>query len=166
MKRIVILLLSVLIVAFAIGGEWSTGSVNWSGSGSSSGLLNAATAASSSFQLAVEMEDKEDPNSASDGYKYPETLSIAWKSIEGANSDSTNVIFALEFSNDSTQWVPYGNVDTLLSTVAASAETVYGYQVITDMPQFKYGRVTATSATGAGDTLTVSSFYSLDYSNY
>ena len=166
MKRIVILLLSVLIVAFAIGGEWSTGAVDWSGSSSSSGLLNAATATSSAIPIARALEDAEDPNSASDGWKYPETLSIAWKSVEGANSDSTNVIFSLEFSNDSSQWVPYGNVDTLLSTVAASAETVYGYEVITDMPQFKYARVKATSATGAGDTLTVSSFYSLDYSNY
>ena len=168
MKRtLAFLSIMLLIVAFAVGGEWLTGSVDWSGSSSSSGIILAVETTSSSFPVARQMDDLEDSQSASDGWKYPETLSV-WYNLyeEGVNSDSINARITVDFSNDSTYWVEYSIADTLISLTADTNASVLGYLQIEDMPRFKYGRLNVTNTVESGDTLTITAGYSLDFSNY
>ena len=147
-KFALILMLAALFVTAAI---WDYDVVKWnSGSVSSTGLITTGKDTSDAFDLTYSERVSRGRQD-----QYPsETNFLLW-ATEGTNTDSTNVAFTLEMSNDQTYWVSYGALITLTSTTGASAETTVGKKRITDLPKFKYGRVIATLALPAGDTLSV-----------
>jgi len=97
------------------------------------------------------------------GEVYPDRVSFLSINIKGANSDSTNTVYALDLSNDLVYWYAWGTIETILDVATAGeintgSNTLSLMPSVTDADQFpsmKYGRirVSAQEATSA-DTVT------------
>jgi len=146
-----IMLIMVFTLLLVFGAVWDYNVVKWnSGSVSSTGLITTGSDTSDVFDFTYSERGTKGRQ-----YQYPEEINFIIWATEGANTDSTNVSFTLDLSNDQTYWVNYGALGTLTSSTAASAETTTGEKRITDLPKFKYGRIRATLALPAGDTLSI-----------
>jgi len=158
MKKLAFLFTSILLVV-VLAGSWTWIPLTWNTNEASvTDFITAETDTSDVFALAKLDEFQKN-------WLMPETMSFLFWVTEGANTDTINVTFSLQLSNDQTYWHDYGTLVQITDS-GDSAQTVIDDIIKTDFGLFKYGRVHAISATGAGDTLSFGGDVTLDYSNY
>lgn len=153
MKKVFnILLIMAFTLLFVSGAVWDYDVVQWnSGDDYSDTLLTTNSDTSDAFDLSFSERVSRGRQD-----QYPEEISILLWATEGANSDSTKVTWALDLSNDQTYWYSYGTLATQTSTTGDTATTsVTNISLSTDTLLLKYGRLRATLAVAAGDTLTI-----------
>lgn len=152
MKKVFnILLIMAFTLLFVFAAVWDYDVIKWnSGSVSSTGLITTGKDTSDVFDLTYS-----ERTARGRQYQYPEEINFMIWATESAGTDSTNVAFTLDLSNDQTYWINYGTLGTLISATSDPAATTTGKKRITDLPKFKYGRIRATLALPAGDTLSI-----------
>jgi len=159
MRKLALLFVGLLVAVLLFAGDWVYTELAWNtGEVSVTGLIDAEVDTSDVFALAKQGEYQ--------NWEAPETLSfLFWATENSIGSDSTNVVFSLQLSNDLVYWHDYGTLTTITNTTADTGATTIDDIIKTDFALFKWGRVHIESASGAGDTVSVGGGLTLDYSN-
>jgi len=155
MKKILLVLL--VLVSFSFAQEWNWQVISWnSGDATSDTLITTGIDTSDWFTIAS--------GGAFAKQKMPETLSFLLWADQTVSTDSTQVAFALQLSNDKTYLHNYGTLATLSG---GTTDIQVDDKIATDFALFKYGRIIATCALAAGDSLaSIGAQVSKDFSNY
>lgn len=149
-------------IANAQSSEWQSDELQWSSLDTSATVLRNSTTYSDVFVIPEYMNVGEETNSImspayTKTWKYPSTISFGI--IVQEVGDSSNVVHTLQVSADSVEFYDWVAIDTSLSITVAN-EKYAMYEIITSVPQFRYGRVKSFFA----DTVTDSVQYSGDMS--
>ena len=155
MKKLSLLFLTLIISISFVNAQWYEQTITWNtGEVVSDTLITTGTDVSDWFQIA---------EGSFGNYKYPESLSfLVWGDM-GAAADSTKGAFTLELTNDKTYIYSYG---ALVSLGVGVADPKIASVLKTDMPLYKFGRITVTGALEAGDSSKFGVQMTRDFSNY
>ncbi len=154
MKRILIIL-ALFTFAFSQNAKFAYEQITWnSGAANSDTLITTGTDATDWFPIEFGKAEQA---------RYPETLSFLMWGDMGAAADSVKGTFSLELSNDKTIIYNYG---TLAALPVGTDDPKDVIKILTDLPLFKFGRVTITANLESGDSSMFGVQLTRDSSNY
>jgi len=123
MKRLTFLILFMLLPVVVFGSpdlnRWTTATVTFSDADT---LLGSVSDTSNVITIPQECQIQ-GVRSKEVGWCYPDEVQFLFHATEYATADSTDLTFAIDFSQDSTYWYSWGTAATLTSITGAAGTT-------------------------------------------